>query len=71
MFQTSARLAELKLQHRHNDGSWSPLQPAHHDAAAHDPERDWLNGQRYVCTDCGEEVRITASDRLPANGDTT
>jgi hypothetical protein len=71
MFQTSGRLAELQLQHRHNDGSWSPLQPAHHDPSSHDPERDWLNGQIYVCTDCGEEVRITTRDSVAADGDAT
>jgi hypothetical protein len=58
MFQTSGRLAELEIQHRHNDGMWSPLQPAHHDPAAHDPERDWGKGAVYVCASCGEEVRV-------------
>ena len=71
MFQMSGRLAEMRLEHRHNDGSWSALQPAHHDASAHDPERDWINGQVFVCTDCGEEVRISQSDSQRSDGDTT
>jgi hypothetical protein len=71
MFQTSGRLTELRLQHRHNDGSWRSLQPAHHDPSAHDPERDWVNGQIYICAECGEEVRITHGDNPPDTGDTT
>ena len=71
MFDLSARLAELQFQHRHNDGSWSPLQPAHHDPAAHDPERDWANAEKYVCMACGEEVRVTYGDNAPDSGDTT
>jgi hypothetical protein len=57
------RISELSLhvQHRHSDGSWSDLQPssAHHDPAAHDPERDWANGTIYVCTSCNEEVLVS------------
>jgi len=60
------RLAELELQvqHRHNDGSWSPLEPrpSHHDAADLDPERDWAHGQVFVCTTCGEEVRVAPKE---------
>jgi len=60
------RLAELDLQmqHRHNDGSWNPLErrPDHHDPADHDPERGWANGQVYVCTTCDEEVRIAPNE---------
>ena len=71
MFQTSGHLADLRLQHRHNDGSWSPLQPAPHDPSSFDPERDWVNGQVFVCTDCGEEVRITHGNDPPADRDST
>ena len=60
------RLAELdlRMQHRHNDGTWSTLErrPDHHDAADHDPERDWARGQVYVCTTCDEEVRIALNE---------
>jgi hypothetical protein len=71
MFQVQGRMAEMQIQHRHNDGAWSPLQPAHHDPAAHDPERDWVNGAVSVCTSCGEEVRIMQPPVASSEGDTT
>jgi len=56
------RIAEaaLLIEHRHSDGTWSRLEPmAHHDAAAHDPERDWARGQTiYSCATCNEMVRV-------------
>ena len=54
----------LRVQHRHNDGSWGDLAPRsdHHGPADHDPERDWPEGRIYVCTTCDEEVRITSED---------
>jgi len=57
----------LKLQHRHSDGTWGSLEPrSHHDAADHDPEREWASGVIYACTTCDEEVRVeTVED--PAN----
>jgi len=70
MFQTSGRLAELQIQHRHKDGEWSALRPAHHDPAAHDPERDWVHGAVYVCAACGEEVRIMQPPVASSDGDT-
>ena len=49
----------LRLKHRHNDGSWSPLEPrAPHDSAELDPERSWGSGKIYVCSACGEEVLV-------------
>jgi hypothetical protein len=71
MFQASGRMAEMQIQHRHNDGAWSPLQPAHHDPAAHDPERDWAHGAVYVCESCGEEVRVIQRPEASSEGDTT
>ena len=71
MFQVSGRLAELQIQHRHNDGVWSPLRPAHQDPADHDPERDWANGKVFVCEACGEEVRVMQPPAAPSEGDTT
>ncbi len=58
---------ELRMQHRHSDGAWGTLQPRpmHHDAADHDPERDWENGRLYVCTTCDEEVRVAPADGGP------
>jgi hypothetical protein len=54
------------LEHRHSDGSWSPLEPGpeHHDPAQHDPERDWQHGRFFVCKVCGEEVRVTTTEAL-------
>lgn len=62
MFQLNATAQLLNLEHRHSDGSWSPLEPrpSPHDPAELDPERDWANGQIYVCKSCNEEVRITS-----------
>jgi hypothetical protein len=62
----------VRVQHRHSDGTWGELapRPSHHDAADHDPERDWANGRIYVCTTCDEEVRISEDreDREPLGG---
>ena len=47
------RIAEesLRLEHRHSDGTWGRFERTHHDAADHDPERDWAKGQIvYSCT---------------------
>jgi len=51
---------ELKMRHRHGDGSWGTLQPRpqHHSPSEHDPERDWSSGTIYECTTCDEEVQI-------------
>lgn len=61
MFQLGALESVLRLEHRHDDGTWSALEPrpSHHDAADHDPERDWANGRIYVCVTCNEEVRVS------------
>ena len=60
MFQLGGLEQTLRLEHRHGDGSWSPLElrPSHHDPADHDPERDWANGRIYVCATCHEEIRV-------------
>jgi hypothetical protein len=50
---------EYRLEHRHSDGTWSPLEPAHHDSVAHDSERGWLKRTIYRCTACREEVAVT------------
>ena len=55
------RLSEaLLIEHRHNDGTWGRFEPTeHHDAAAHDPERDWAKGKIiYSCTTCDEMIRV-------------
>jgi len=57
------RVAEvsLRLQHRHDDGSWGSFEPAppHHSPTDHDPERDWASGTIYRCTTCDEEVLVS------------
>ena len=60
MDQAQMREAVFRLEHRHSDGSWSPLErrPQHHDAAEHDPERTWTGGQLYACPDCDEQVIV-------------
>jgi hypothetical protein len=59
-------MAELlfRMEHRHSDGSWSTLEPrpAHHDAAEHDPEAGWADGQIYACPVCDEQVRVRVPD---------
>jgi hypothetical protein len=57
------RISQLQLEHRHNDGTWSPLEPMHHDSAAHDSERSWLHRTIFRC-DCGEEVAVTDNGEL-------
>lgn len=60
MFQLGGLESILRLEHRHDDGSWSAFEPkpSHHDPADHDPERDWANGRIYVCAKCNEEIRV-------------
>ena len=50
---------EFSVEHRHSDGSWSPMEPIHHDAAAHDGERSWLRRAVFRCTTCEEAVTLT------------
>jgi len=50
---------EFRIEHRHGDGTWSPLEPIHHDPAAHDAERSWLRRTIFRCTTCDEAVSVT------------
>ena len=52
---------QLRVQHRHDDGSWATLElrPEHNSPADHDPERDWADGVTFACTRCDELVRVT------------
>lgn len=60
--------ASLRIEHRHGDGSVGVFEPSPHDAADHDPERDWIAGQVvYACTSCDEQIRVSAGDE-PGNG---
>jgi hypothetical protein len=49
---------DLRLDHRHDDGTWSPMEPAQHGQPEHDAERSWLRGRIFRCTTCNEEVRV-------------
>lgn len=51
---------QLRMQHRHDDGTWATLEPrpAHDSPADHDPEREWADGVIYACTRCDELVRV-------------
>jgi hypothetical protein len=58
------RFAEqYRLEHRHTDGSWSPmLEERQHDAADHDIERGWARGRIFKCAACDEKVTIVDGD---------
>jgi hypothetical protein len=49
---------EFRIEHRHSDGSWSPLAPIHHGEAEHDAERSWIRRRIFRCA-CGEEIAVT------------
>ena len=57
---------QLRLEHRHSDGSWGTFERAHHDPADHDSERVWAKGKIvYSCTSCDELVRVDAPRDQP------
>ena len=50
---------EFRIEHRHSDGTWSPLEPNHHGPAEHDAERSWLKRTIYRCPSCDQTVTVT------------
>jgi hypothetical protein len=68
MFQVQGRILELQLQHRHSDGSWADMEAAEHDSASGDPEREWANGEIFICKACGEEVQVSHAADQPYSG---
>jgi hypothetical protein len=50
--------AQLTVEHRHNDGTWSRLERREHTSVDHDPERGWANAPIYQCTTCDEQIRF-------------
>jgi hypothetical protein len=50
---------ELRLEHHHSDGSWSPMEPNHHGSSDHDAERSWPRRRIFRCATCEEEVALT------------
>jgi hypothetical protein len=49
---------EFRIEHRHSDGTWSPLEPVHHGEPEHDAERSWIRRRIFRCP-CGEEIAVT------------
>jgi hypothetical protein len=64
------RIIELqyRIEHQHRDGSWGEMveETSHHDAAAHDPERNWSLRRVFRCTTCGELVSLASGEGSPA-----
>ena len=59
---------QYRIEHQHGDGSWGEMieQPAHHDSAAHDPERSWSLRRIFRCTGCGDTVTLSREEGGPA-----
>jgi hypothetical protein len=54
------RISEtFRIEHRHRDGSWAPLEPLHHGEADHDAERSWLRRGIFRCSHCEQQVAVT------------
>jgi hypothetical protein len=56
----------MKIIHRHG-GDWVEMRPReHHDAADHDPEREWDRGARiFRCESCDEEIAVVHREGGP------
>ncbi len=62
---------EIRIQHRHKDGSWAETAevPSAHDPADRDYERAWANGRIFRCTTCPETYIVTpAGEGDPRDG---
>ncbi len=59
--------ADLRLQHRHADGSWVELTEDHEHAnpADHDTERQWPTGRIFRCKSCPGAFSVTPVDAEP------
>ena len=50
---------ELRIRHRHTDGTWGAMEPrVPPDPADRDPEREWATGTIYACTECDEQIEV-------------
>jgi len=57
---------DLRLQHLHDDGSWSTLERREPRSPADlDPEQDWAHGLIYACKTCDELVRVAPIEVEP------
>ncbi len=56
--------ADLKLQHRHADGSWADLVEDHEhpNPADRDVERGWAKGRIFRCAQCPERFAVGPAD---------
>jgi hypothetical protein len=52
---------ELLLEHRHSDGSWTPMKRVDPDSTNHDAERSWLHRTIFRCSTCDEEVSVSTN----------
>ena len=50
---------EFQVEHQHDDGSWSRMEPVEHDSAVHDSERSWIRRRIFRCLSCAETVAVT------------
>jgi len=50
---------EFRFEHRHDDGSWAPMESVAPDSAGRDPERSWSKGRIFRCKTCAEQIRVT------------
>jgi hypothetical protein len=58
--EPSLRMSEVyRIEHRHRDGSWAPMEPMHHGEAEHDAERSWLRRAIFRCEHCQQQVTVT------------
>ena len=62
----------LRLMHRHSGGGMSPmLETREHDAADHDPEKQWIKGARiFRCESCSDEVIVVPPGEEPGDSGT-
>ena len=68
MIHPSVINTSISVQHQHADGAWHPMELEAEPAtpSQHDPERGWLEGQVYSCTNCSERIRIVTPGDGPA-----
>jgi hypothetical protein len=61
-----ARLAEiaLRIEHRHDDGTWGEMREhrGHHAPSDHDPERGWNLRRIFRCTSCSESLTVVPGE---------
>jgi hypothetical protein len=52
--------SDLRIQHRHDDGSWGDMieERPHEDAAEHDIERAWATGRIFRCSSCADAITV-------------